>query len=167
MLEVDFQTLVLDFDESYPDSLRGAEVAEYIAQSKVRSFVFQSENDWVITADTIVSLDEKILEKPKNESQAKEMLTSLSGRAHKVVSAFTMASQTKQITQSDETKVQMKTFSEAEIDHYIKNYQPFDKAGSYGIQEWIGVIGVEKIEGSYYTVMGLPIHKLYQALVDF
>jgi septum formation protein len=118
----------------------------------------------LITADTIVWIDEIVLNKPSGEFEAKQMLTLLSGKMHRVFTGVCLTTNKNKVSFTDETKVYFKNLTEAEISFYIKNYKPFDKAGSYGAQDWLGLIGVEKIEGSYFNVMGLPVHRVYEEL---
>jgi len=155
-----------EVEEIYPNYVKDAEIATYL--SKLKSEPFQlDEKDLIITADTIVILDELILGKPKNHEEAKQMLTLLSGKKHKIITGVTIRTKDKKLSFHDVTKVQFYELKSDEIEHYIKEYKPFDKAGSYGIQEWIGCIGIKNMEGDYYNVMGLPIHKLYRNLQQF
>ena len=124
-------------------------------------------NDLIITSDTIVCLEDRIIGKPKDREDAFHMLSDLSGNMHEVVTAVTLMSTDKTVTFYDVTEVYFKVLSNYEIDYYINNYEPYDKAGSYGVQEWIGYIAIEKMVGSYYNVMGLPVKKLYEALEEF
>ncbi|MGB1104779.1 MAG: Maf family nucleotide pyrophosphatase [Crocinitomicaceae bacterium] len=167
-LDIDFEIKTKEVDESYPDRLSPFQVPVYLAEKKADAFMDGLTKDSIlITSDTIVVLNGEILEKPKTLEQGKEMIRLLSGNEHTVVTGVCVRSQEKSISFSDETKVLFTTFSEDEIDYYINKYKPFDKAGSYGVQEWIGYVGIEKLEGSYYNVMGLPVHKLYAVLKDF
>lgn|SRR5690554_3695982 len=165
-LDLDFEIQVREIDETFPSNLTRAEITDFISQRKASAFTDLQENDILITSDTIVWLNEAALEKPKDTDDAKEMLRKLSGQMHEVITSVCFTSPGFQKTVNDVTKVWFKTLSEAEIDYYIKTYQPFDKAGSYGIQEWIGYIGIEKIEGCYFNVMGLPIRLVYKTLSD-
>mgnify|MGYP000846955494 CR=1 FL=1 len=155
-----------EVEEIYPDNLQGAEIATYLSQLKSEPFQ-PGEKDLIITSDTIVIVDELILGKPKNYEEAKQMLTLLSGKKHKIITGVTIRTKDKKISFYDVTKVQFYKLKPDEIEYYIKEYKPFDKAGSYGIQEWIGCIGIKNMEGDYYNVMGLPIHKLYRELQQF
>lgn len=148
----------------YPAELQGSEITDYLANLKSKAFTNLKENDLVITSDTIVWLENKALEKPNNEAEAFTMLKKISGKKHEVITSISLKSVHFQKIINDTTQVFFKELSEEEINYYIKNYQPFDKAGGYGIQEWIGFIAIEKIEGSYFNVMGLPVHKLYKEL---
>ena len=165
-LDLDFEIQVREIDETFPSNLTRAEITDFISQRKSSAFTDLQENDILITSDTIVWLNEAALEKPKDTDDAKEMLRKLSGQMHEVITSVCFTSPGFQKTVNDVTKVWFKTLSEAEIDYYIKTYQPFDKAGSYGIQEWIGYIGIEKIDGCYFNVMGLPIRLVYKTLSD-
>jgi septum formation protein len=160
-----FSICEIDVEEIYPENLKGAEVAEFLSHLKASAYSLPlTDNQVVISADTIVCLDDEILGKPKNTIEASEMLNQLSGRSHKVITGVTLMSSNDVLTFSEETKVTFKDLSQTEIDYYISHYKPFDKAGSYGIQEWIGHIGITKMEGSYFNVVGLPIQKIYQNL---
>ena len=163
-LDLDYTVLENKVDETYPPNLRHSEITDYLSQLKAAAVTNLNENDILITSDTIVWKDEKALGKPRDFEEAKRMLKNLSGQMHKVITSVCFTSKTFQITVNDVTKVWFKSLSEAEIEYYIKTYKPFDKAGSYGIQEWIGYIGVEKIEGCYFNVMGLPVRLVYKTL---
>jgi septum formation protein len=153
-----FEVLPTDVDETYPDHLTPVQIAEYLSQLKLTPINFSeySENDLFISCDTIVVLDETILGKPKTEAEAAEMLRQLSGKTHLVISGITVASGQKKTTNHSITEVTFKKLSEEEIQYYITNYKPYDKAGAYGIQEWIGLVGVTSVNGCFYNVMGLP-----------
>ena len=168
-LEIPFRMTPLDVDETYPPNLEIEKVAEYISNLKANAFPEEKikKNTIVITADTIVTLDHVILGKPKDEKDAQQMLQKLSGRSHHVITGVSIRTQQSIRSFSAITKVFFKELSLKEIDYYIDEYQPYDKAGAYGIQEWIGKIGVEKIEGSFYNVMGLPMQHLYEELCTF
>lgn len=163
-LHIDFTIQVKEVDEVYPAELQGSEITDYLADLKSKAFTNLKENDLVVTSDTIVWLENKALEKPNNEAEAFTMLKKISGKKHEVITSISLKSVHFQKIINDTTQVFFKELSEEEINYYIKNYQPFDKAGGYGIQEWIGFIAIEKIEGSYFNVMGLPVHKLYKEL---
>jgi septum formation protein len=164
----EFTVRVPQVDETFPASLRGKEIAEYLAALKAEAAqVDLQENEIAITSDTIVWLGDEVLNKPKDAAEAAEMLRKLSGRTHEVITAIALADQQRKIILSDTTEVRFKTLTESEIQYYIQHYKPFDKAGAYGIQEWIGYVGVTEIKGSFYTVMGLPVHLLYDALLGF
>lgn len=166
-LDIDFTIQVKSVDEIYSDEIKGKEIAHYLSQLKATAFDNLGKNDILITGDTIVLHKNKCLGKPANAQEAFDMIQSLSGSVHKVVSAVCFTSAEKQVIVSDTAKVWFKELSDDEINFYIKKYKPFDKAGAYGIQEWIGAIGVTKIEGSYNTVMGLPTHLVYKTLMEF
>lgn len=165
-LGVDFEVRLLDgIDESYPQGLSGEQIAEYISKQKAEAYRNTlAEDELVITADTIVYLDGEVLGKPKDEEDAITMLHKLSGRQHQVITGVTLLSKTFTKTFSSVSQVFFDKLSDEEIKHYVTHYHPTDKAGAYGIQEWIGYVGVERIEGSYFNVMGLPIQKLYKEL---
>lgn len=168
-LDISFRMTPLDVDENFPADLEIEKVAEYISNLKAKAFPSEkiNKNTIVITADTIVSVDNIILGKPQDEEDAKNMLQMLSGRSHLVVTGVSIRTIQGIKSFSSLTKVYFKHLSIDEIEYYIDEYQPFDKAGAYGIQEWIGKIGVEKIEGSFYNVMGLPMQHLYKELCNF
>ena len=165
-LGIDFEVRTLaGIDESYPDHLQGEAIAAYISKAKAEAYL--APNDLVITADTIVSVDGNVLGKPANEAEAHQMLQLLSGRTHEVVTGVTLMTKSQQQTFTATTSVTFAPLTEAEITHYVTHYRPLDKAGAYGIQEWIGMIAVESIQGSYFNVMGLPVQRLYKALRDW
>lgn len=167
-LELTFEATSVDADESYPAHLQGAEVPCYITKAKAAAYLpYLKENTLAITADTVVSINGTILGKPNNKQEATDMLRTLSGNKHEVITAVCLFTQQKQHLFYAVSEVYFKPLSDKEIEHYIDTYQPYDKAGSYGVQEWIGYIGIEKIIGSYYNVMGLPIQRLYQELTQF
>ena len=167
-LGFDFEIRTKEVDEVYPPELKKEQVAIYLSELKAAAFKDELEpNDLIITSDTIVCLEDRIIGKPKDREDAFHMLSDLSGKMHEVVTAVTLMSATKTVTFYDVTEVYFKVLSNYEMDTYIDEYKPFDKAGSYGIQEWIGYIGIEKINGSYHNVMGLPVKKLYEALEEF
>lgn len=166
-LGLEFEIRLKPVDEVYPLELKGAEITDYLAQLK--SIPFKEElkdNDILITSDTIVWHKNKALGKPKSEEDAFNIIKSLSYDYHEVITSvcFTLKNDTKVVY--DITKVYFKKLSDDEINYYVKTFQPFDKAGAYGIQEWIGLIGVEKLEGSYFNVMGLPTHLVYKTLLS-
>lgn len=168
-IDIDFEIKVLpDIDESYPASLPVEKVAEFIAEKKASSYTNNlKEDELLITADTVVILDGAIFGKPNNKEEANAMLTALSGKAHRVISGVCLATLEKQVSFSVTSEVLFSELSNEEIEYYINRYSPFDKAGSYGIQEWIGYIGVEHLSGSYFNIMGLPIQRLYRELKSF
>jgi len=169
--EIGLKLRILTFpvEEISPSHLTAVETAIYLSELKAKAFsdnIFK-ENSILITSDTLVSQSNRLLGKPANEKEAIEMLQLLSGNCHEVITAFTLRSKKKMKSFYSETKVYFKELSQAEIDFYINQFKPFDKAGAYGIQEWIGKIGIEKIQGSYFNVMGLPVHQVYAELCTF
>lgn len=157
--------LIKGIDESYPDSLRGEEIPVFISKTKADAYInVMGENDLVITADTIVYVDDEVLGKPKDKDDAIMMLRKLSGRSHQVITGVTITTKSFKKSFACTTNVTFDTLSDEEIEFYIDQFKPFDKAGSYGIQEWIGYIGVNGLEGSYFNVMGLPVQRLYKEL---
>jgi len=166
-LDVDFEVKVKDTDESYDINTPLLKIAEVIANKKAEAFKSELAFDEIlITSDTVVIVDDEVLGKPKTKIQAFDMLSKLSGKSHKVITGVCLMSLQKKVLFSDVTKVFFKPLTCDEMNYYIKHYQPFDKAGSYGIQEWIGYIAIDKIEGSYFNVMGLPVDKLYGKLIE-
>lgn len=167
-LGLDFIIKTKEVEEIYPDHLKGEQIPIYLAKLKAAAFELDlKEKELVITADTIVCVDDIVLGKPKNRDKAVSMLKMLSGRSHQVISGVCLKSKHKDVSFSTTTYVHFKELSPEEIDYYIDNYKPFDKAGAYGIQEWIGFVGIDGIEGSYFNVVGLPIQRLYQELNVF
>ena len=168
-LGLDFEIVATDVAEEYPEGLSPEQIAVYLSELKAGAFNMTKLPDRVviITADTIVSLGKEILGKPSGPDEAAEMLRKLSGRRHDVITAVTLKSVHGMRTFHVTSSVYFKELSDDEIRYYIHTYRPFDKAGSYGVQEWIGYIGINKIEGSYFNVMGLPVKELYEELLDF
>lgn len=163
-----FEIRTKETDENYPETLPIEQVAEYIAQLKADDLIEDLKDDEILLcADTTVQIDNILLGKPKDATEASKMLSLLSGRTHVVTTGVVIASNEMELSFSVKTEVTFKPLSMDEIDYYIETYQPFDKAGSYGIQEWIGYIGIQKINGSYNNVVGLPTHEVYQALQKF
>jgi septum formation protein len=163
-----FRCLTANVDEENHPDLGPAALAEYLAQKKAEALIPQlEENEILITSDTIVWSQGQSLAKAENVAEAKAMLEQLSGGSHQVISGLCIVDRHKKLLLHDTVTVHFATLSPAIIEYYIKQYQPFDKAGAYGIQEWIGLIGIEKIEGSYFTVMGLPTHQLFTALSNW
>ena len=158
-----FDIVMIDVDESYPSDLKPDEIAEYVSAKKAKAFDV-NENEILLTSDTIVALDQKILLKPKDENEAFEMIKSLSGKVHQVYTAFTLKAVDSEISKTSKTDVEFSEISDEEIKFYIKTYKPFDKAGSYGIQEWLGMTKIKNIFGSFYSVMGLPVDLVYEEL---
>lgn len=168
-LDADTQLVTLhDVDESYPAYMPVDMVPQYIAEKKRDAYDVSDlkDGDVLVTADTVVILDDRLLGKPASEEDARMMLQTMSGKTHTVVTGVTLTTRDKSISFSAKTKVKFATLSDNEIDYYLKRYRPLDKAGSYGIQEWIGYIGIEGIEGCYYNVMGLPLNQLYTHLKE-
>ena len=167
-LGIKFEIKTKDIAEIYPPHLKREEVAVFLSELKASAFANElNKNDLVITSDTIVCLGGEIIGKPTDREDAIKMLCKLSGKKHKVITAVTLLSQEKKHTFYEVTEVYFKPLTTPEIIYYIDNYQPYDKAGSYGIQEWIGYIGIEKIVGSYFNVMGLPVKRVYEELMAF
>lgn len=167
-LNLDYEVIIKPIDEVYPSSLQREEITNYLAQQKALPFEgLLKENDVLITSDTIVWLDNQALGKPKNYEEGFAMLHSLSGKQHEVITSVCFTTPTRQKIVDCVTKVTFKSLTHKEIDFYLTHYQPYDKAGGYGIQEWIGYIGVESIEGSYNNVIGLPTHLVYNVLQEF
>lgn len=155
-----------DVDESYPETLQGADIPLYIAKEKADAYVAMMQpGELMITADTIVWLDGKVLGKPRDREDALQMLRTMSGRTHEVFTGVCITTTDWQRSFTAQTEVRFATLSEEEITYYVDNFRPMDKAGAYGVQEWIGFIGVENISGSYYNIMGLPVQKLYRELL--
>jgi septum formation protein len=167
-LDLEFSTCSVDADESFPAELKGADAVQYICKAKADAYrPFLEDKTIAITADTVVILDNKIIGKPKSYDEAFSMIRSLSGRVHEVITAVCIFSKEKCAEFYSSTEVHFSEITDEEIKYYIDKYKPFDKAGSYGVQEWIGYIGIEKIVGSYFNVMGLPVKRLYDELKTF
>lgn len=165
-LGLDFEIRLKAVNEVYPEHLQAQEITDFLASLKADAYELE-ENEILITSDTIVWLEGKALGKPKNYEQAYQMISDLSGKTHEVISSVCLKSSEKKHIFHDITKVSFKELTPEIIEHYITNYKPYDKAGGYGIQEWIGLVGIHKIEGSYTNVVGLPTQKLYQELLWF
>lgn len=165
-LDLDFEVRIIDdIDESYPEGLEPKSIAEYIAKKKADAYKqTMNADELIITADTIVVLGNKILGKPADEKEAKKMLGRLSGKTHQVITGVCMLTTDSEKVFSVTTDVTFRKLFTQEITHYVKNFRPFDKAGAYGIQEWIGHVGVTSIKGSYFNVMGLPVQRIYKEL---
>jgi septum formation protein len=164
-LEIDFEVRLKPVKEEYPSELKDVEITNYLAELKAAAFDGKlSTSDILITSDTIVWHEGKALEKPKDPAQALEMIKALSGKTHEVITSVCFKTVEKLRTVHAITRVTFSRLEEDEIKYYIDKYRPFDKAGAYGIQEWIGLIGVEHLEGSYFNVVGLPTHLVYQTL---
>ena len=168
-LRIPFNVITIGgIDESFPDSIPAIEVPQYISEMKADAYhPMIKENDLVITADTMVICGDRIMGKPKDMAEAKEMLRFLSGKTHCVATGVTISTQNRRTSFTTVTDVTFADISDNEITYYVENFLPLDKAGAYGIQEWIGVVAVSGIKGSYYNVMGLPVHRLYQELKLF
>ena len=164
-LDLLFTIQLKEVEEVYPDHLQAAEITDYLADLKSKAFTNLQENDLLITSDTIVWFEGKAIGKPKDAQDAFNMLKAMSGKQHKVYTSVSIRSNSFQKIFHDETTVIFEEFTDEEIQYYVEKDKPFDKAGSYGIQDWIGLIGVKSIEGSYFNVMGLPVHKLYKELL--
>lgn len=165
-LGIPYEVRTIDgIDESYPDNLSGEEIPVYISSKKAEAYLdTMRDDDLIITADTIVWIDNQVLGKPKDEVDAKRMLLLLSGRIHKVITGVTLITRNVRKSFSVTSEVEFAVLTEDEIDYYVKTFRPLDKAGAYGVQEWIGFIGVRNLIGSYFNVMGLPVQRLYQEL---
>ena len=168
-LDIPFEVQSREVDEDYPDDIKGIDIALYLSEKKAEAFKKDSfsPDTILITADTIVWLDGQVLGKPADAKEAFNTLRALSGRKHQVITGVCLSSSGKQKSFFVSTDVYFKELSDAEINYYIEYYKPYDKAGAYGIQEWIGYIGIERIDGSFYNVMGLPVKALYDELLIF
>ena len=168
-LGIDFEVRTLQgIDESYPDSLKGEDIPMYISSKKADAYkASMADDELIITADTIVYDQGRVLGKPKDAESAKMMLRELSGHSHEVITGVSVVTKEKTVRFASTSRVFFDALTDDEIDYYVHTYKPFDKAGAYGIQEWIGFIGVTRLEGSYFNVMGLPIQRLYKVLKDF
>lgn len=160
---------LVGIDETFPKTLKGEEIVKHIAREKAEAYlsVMESPNELIIAADTLIFLEDEILGKPRDYQEAKAMLEKLSGRTHQVMTGVCVITKEKKEVFAETTHVRFSLLDETEIDYYIKQYLPFDKAGGYGIQEWIGYVGVEQFNGSYFNVMGLPTQSLYKVLKKF
>ena len=167
-LGLKFDIVLKEYEENYPDGLNGEEIARYVAYGKAVTFREDiSENEIVITADTIVWCNNKVLGKPVNYEDAVTILKEISGKTHEVITGVSILSKSKEVTFSDSTKVTFDTLTDEEISYYIEKCKPYDKAGAYGIQEWIGIVACTHIDGSYFNVVGLPVQRLYKELQNF
>ena len=168
-LDISFEVKVIPgIDESYPEDLPAVEVPQYISKAKADAYLGMIDDDtMVITADTVVVLDDEILGKPVDDDDARRILHKLSGKTHQVITGVCLTSLDKQRVFAVTTGVTFKQFTEQEIDYYVSHYHPLDKAGAYGIQEWIGHIGVTALNGSYFNVMGFPVQRIYMEMQDF
>jgi septum formation protein len=164
-LGFEYEIRTLDTDESYPNTLKPHQIASFLAEIKASALVSTlQENELLLTSDTVVVTKDTVLGKPENANEAKEMITSLSGGSHEVITAVHLRTLSSSYTFDVRTEVTFLPLEEWEIEYYVANYKPFDKAGSYGIQEWIGYVGIEKMHGSYYNVMGLPTAELWRVM---
>ncbi|WP_036877440.1 Maf-like protein [Xylanibacter oryzae] len=168
-LDIDFEVRIIHgIDESYPETLHASEIPLYIAEVKANKYLPQiSEKELLITADTVVVLGEKVFGKPVDYTDACNMLSSLSGKTHKVITGVCLITKKMQRKFSVSTDVTFSSLTRDEIEYYVKTYSPMDKAGAYGIQEWIGHVAVSSLEGSYFNVMGLPVQRIYKELKTF
>jgi septum formation protein len=165
-LDIAFSIDVREVDESYPPDLKGIEITDHLARLKATAFDTINSNEIIITSDTLVWKDGIAIGKPANLAEAKKMLYNLSGEMHEVITSVCFTVKNFQKVIHDTTKVWFKTLTEDEIDYYLNAYNPLDKAGSYGVQEWIGYIGIDRLEGSYFNVMGLPTRLVYKTLME-
>lgn len=157
-----------EVEEVFPATMEADEVPVYLSRLKSEGYPAElAENDILLTADTVVIVDNEILGKPADEAEAREMLRTLSARAHRVTTGVTLRSRDRVESFAVQSDVYFRALTDEEIDYYVERYRPMDKAGSYGIQEWIGYVGIERIDGSFYNVMGLPIQRVYAALAEF
>lgn len=167
-LDIPFEVRLRESDESYPEDMEKEDVARFLARKKSNSYLSDlAENEILITSDTIVLKDGVIYNKPINEADASRMLRALSGSSHEVITGVCIRSLEKELSFDSRSTVKFKELEEDEIHYYISHYKPFDKAGSYGIQEWLGYIAIEKIEGSYFNIVGFPVHRIYEELKRF
>jgi septum formation protein len=167
-LGLKFDVVTREYAETFPDGLAGEEVARYVAHEKAVSFRNEiKDNEIVITADTIVWCNQKVLGKPLDYEDAKRILNEISGNTHEVITGVSIFSKAKEVIFSVSTKVTFEALSDEEINYYIDKFNPYDKAGAYGIQEWIGIIACSHIDGSYFNVVGLPVQRLYKELQNF
>lgn len=165
-LGFDFEVVKIDCEEIIPEHIRIEEAAAYLSELKAKAFRELANDEVLITADTVVAIEDQILGKPKDEHEAKQMLRLLSGKTHQVYTGITIKSGSKTITEIDVADVELDEMTDDEIEYYIQNYKPFDKAGSYGIQEWLGMAKISRMNGSFYTIMGLPTHLVYKILKE-
>jgi len=167
-LGLKFEIVIREYDETFPEGLNGDEIARFIANRKALSFKNEiSDNEIIITADTIVWCNNNVLGKPVDHSDAIRILREISDNTHEVITGVSILSRSRELTFTETTRVTFKAISEEEISYYINNFKPYDKAGAYGIQEWIGIIACSHIEGSYFNVVGLPVQRLYMELQNF
>lgn len=165
-LGFEFKVVKIDCEEIVPENIKVGEAAAYLSELKANAFRKLEPEEVLLTSDTVVAIENQFLGKPKDESEAKNMLKMLSGKTHQVYTAITVKTLDKTITETDVADVELNEITDNEINYYIQNYKPFDKAGSYGIQEWLGMAKIKKINGSFYTIMGLPTHLVYKILKE-
>lgn len=165
-LGFEFEVVKIDCEEIVPAHIPAAESAAYLSELKSKAFRELEKDEILLTADTVVAIDNRFLGKPKDEDEARNMLRLLSGRSHQVYTGITVKTLNQSITQTDVAEVEFGTIADDEIEYYIRHYRPFDKAGSYGIQEWLGMAKINAINGSFYTIMGLPTHLVYKILKE-
>jgi septum formation protein len=166
-LGLNFEIRLKEVEENFPNTLVGSEITDYLSKLKAAPFLQELMDDEIlITSDTIVWLDNKAIGKPINSGDAKEMLSKLSGNSHEVISTIAITTNKKTSLINETTSVKFKKLTDEEINYYVDKFKPFDKAGSYGIQEWIGYIGIEKIDGSFFNVMGFPVQKFYELMSE-
>ncbi|SFN88817.1 septum formation protein [Chryseobacterium oleae] len=163
-LGFDFEVVKIDCEEILPDAIGIGEAAAYLSELKAKAFRNLTSDEVLLTADTVVAAEGQILGKPKDEDDARQMLRMLSGKTHQVYTGITIKSADKTFTETDVADVELDEMTDDEINYYIQNYKPFDKAGSYGIQEWLGMAKITRLNGSFYTIMGLPTHLVYKIL---
>ncbi|GEJ45032.1 nucleoside triphosphate pyrophosphatase [Chryseobacterium sp. ON_d1] len=161
-----FEVVKIDCEEILPENIKIEDAAAYLSDLKAEAFRSLEANEVLLTADTVVAIDHQILGKPKDEADAFKMLQSLSGRTHQVYTGITIKTANKSFTETDVADVTLDQLTDEEINYYIQNYKPFDKAGSYGIQEWLGMAKIRSLTGSFYTIMGLPTHLVYKILKE-
>jgi septum formation protein len=167
-LELDFEIRTKDVDEDFPAELKAQEIPLFLSKLKADAFLSElNDNEILITSDTVVWVNDHVLNKPENREHAIEMITELSGNEHHVYTAVSITSRDKQVSFYDETVVTFSVLSQDEIEHYIDEYKPYDKAGAYGAQDWIGLTAIRSLKGSYFNVMGLPVDLLYRELKEF
>ncbi|TVZ51540.1 Maf-like protein [Dokdonia sp. Hel_I_53] len=165
-LELDYTIDTKPIDEVFPPHLKGTQITDHLSQLKASAFTALKPNDILVTSDTIVWFNNKALNKPKDRKEAFQMISDLSGNTHEVITSVSFTMLDKQVTINDTTRVTFKELTKDEIAYYIDNFEPYDKAGGYGIQEWFGYIAVTRIEGSYFNVMGMPLDKVYKTLME-
>ncbi|SHG25160.1 Maf family protein [Chryseobacterium sp. OV279] len=163
-LGFDFEVVKIDCEEILPDYIEIGEAAAYLSELKAKAFRSLTGDEVLLTADTVVAAEGQILGKPKDEDDARQMLRMLSGKTHQVYTGITIKSVDKTFTETDVADVELDEMTDEEINYYVQNYKPFDKAGSYGIQEWLGMAKITRLNGSFYTIMGLPTHLVYKIL---